>query len=80
MNKQQDSNRRRRLLPMSVNRVSPFLRPGQPLVWLCEKDSESFPRLLPIVVGEFEAAAIQMPLGGDKSLRPISYDLLATMV
>ena len=80
MNKQQDSNRRRRLLPMSVNRVSPFLRPGQPLVWLCEKDSESFPRLLPIAVGEFEAAAIQMPMGEDKSLRPISYDLLAAMV
>ena len=80
MNKQRDSNRKRRLLQMSVTRVAPFLRPEQPLVWLCEKDSEGHPRLLPIAVGEFEAAAIQMPLGEDKSLRPISYDLLASMV
>ncbi len=80
MNKQRDSNRKRRLLQMSVTRVTPFLRPEQPLVWLCEKDSEGHPRLLPIAVGEFEAAAIQMPLGEDKSLRPISYDLLASMV
>ncbi len=80
MNKQQDSNRKKRLLQMSVSKVAPFLRPEQPLVWLCEKDSDSHPRLLPIAVGEFEAAAIQMPLGEDKSLRPISYDLLASMV
>ena len=80
MNKQRDSNRKRRLLQMSVTRVAPFLRPEQPLIWLCEKDCESNPRLLPIAVGEFEAAAIQMPLGQDKSLRPISYDLLASMV
>jgi len=80
MSKQQDSNRRRRLLQMSVNRVAPFMRPEQPLVWLCEKEAEGHPRLLPIAVGEFEAAAIQMPLGEDKSLRPISYDLLASMV
>lgn len=80
MNKQRDSNRKRRLLQMSVTRVAPFLRPEQPLIWLCEKDCVSHPRLLPIAVGEFEAAAIQMPLGQDKSLRPISYDLLASMV
>lgn len=80
MNKQRDSNRKRRLLLMNVTRVAPFLRPEQPLIWLCEKDCESHPRLLPIAVGEFEAAAIQMPLGQDKSLRPISYDLLASMV
>ena len=76
----QDSDRKRRLLQMSVARVSPFLRPEQPLVWLCEKDTEGFPRLLPIAIGEFEAAAIQMPLGEDQSLRPISYDLLTNMV
>jgi bifunctional DNase/RNase len=80
MNKQRDSNRKRRLLEVSVARVAPFLRPEQPLVWLCEKETEGNPRLLPIAVGEFEAAAIQMPLGEDKSLRPISYDLLASMV
>jgi len=80
MNKQRDSNRKRRLLQMNVTRVAPFLRPEQPLIWLCEKDCENNPRLLPIAVGEFEAAAIQMPLGLDKSLRPISYDLLASMV
>ena len=76
----QDSNRKRRLLQMSVARVAPFLRPERPLVWLCEKDTEGYPRLLPISIGEFEAAAIQMPLGEDQSLRPISYDLLAAMV
>ena len=80
MNKQRDSNRKRRLLQMSVTKVAPFLRAEQPLVWLCEKESDGHPRLLPIAVGEFEAAAIQMPLGEDKSLRPISYDLLASMV
>ena len=75
-----NSNRKGRLLQVSVARVAPFLRPEQPLVWLCEKDTAEYPRLLPIAVGEFEAAAIQMPLGKDQSLRPISYDLLANMV
>ena len=60
-------------------RVSPFLREDRPLLWLEEKDAED-PLLLPIAIGEFEAAAIQMPLEGELPLRPISYDLLRTML
>ncbi len=64
---------------MAVVKVSPYMRAEKPLMWLCEKDS-SAPRLLPVAVGEFEAAAIQMQLGGEKPLRPISYDLFATLM
>jgi bifunctional DNase/RNase len=64
---------------MAVVKVSPYMRAEKPLMWLCEKDS-SAPRLLPVAVGEFEAAAIQMHLGGEKPLRPISYDLFATLM
>jgi hypothetical protein len=36
--------------------------------------------LLPIAIGQFEAAAIQMQLDQDEPLRPISYDLLASIL
>jgi uncharacterized protein len=65
------------LVEMVVVRVSPYLREDRPLLWLGEKEAES-PRLLPIAIGEFEAAAIQMPLEGEDPIRPISYDLLST--
>jgi len=64
---------------MTVLKVSPYLRAEKPLMWLCEKESPE-PRLLPIAVGEFEAAAIQMQLGGERPLRPISHDLLASLL
>ena len=64
---------------MSVVQVSPYLRAEKPLLWLCQKDVTA-PTLLPIAVGEFEAAALQMGLGHEEPLRPISYDLLATML
>jgi uncharacterized protein len=67
------------LVEMVVVRVSPYLREDRPLLWLGEKDAE-VPRLLPIAIGGFEAAAIQMPLEGEEPVRPISYDLLASMV
>ncbi len=67
------------LVEMVVVRVSPYLRENRPLLWLGEKHAE-VPRLLAIAIGEFEAAAIQMPLEGEKPGRPISYDLLAAMV
>jgi uncharacterized protein len=67
------------LVEMVVVRVSPYLRDDRPLLWLGEKDAE-VPRLLPIAIGEFEAAAIRMPLDGEEPVRPISYDLLASMV
>ena len=64
---------------MTVVKVSPYLREDRPLVWLGEKDGE-LPRLLPIPIGEFEAAAIRMRLENDGPIRPISYDLLSSMV
>ena len=70
---------RRALVEMTVLKVSPYLRAEQPLMWLCEKDSPQ-PRLLPIAVGEFEAAAIQMQLSGDRPQRPIPHDLLASLL
>lgn len=73
------SRKRRALVEMTVVRVSPYLRAEKPLMWLCEKEAR-VPRLLPIAVGEFEAAAIQMRLGGERPLRPISYDLFASLL
>ena len=67
------------LVEMTVVKVSPYLREDRPLVWLSEKDGE-LPRLLPIPIGEFEAAAIRMRLENDGPIRPISYDLLSSMV
>lgn len=71
--------KRRALVEVTVVKVSPYLRAEKPLMWLCEKDA-SQPRLLPIAVGEFEAAAIQMQLSGERPLRPISYDLFASLL
>ncbi len=73
------SRPRRALVEMTVMKVSPYLRAEKPLMWLCEKESPE-PRLLPIAVGEFEAASIQMQLGGERPLRPISHDLLASLL
>ena len=67
------------LVEMTVVKVSPYVREDRPLVWLSEKEAEQ-PRLLPIAIGEFEAAAIQMQLGNDEPIRPISYDLLSSML
>ena len=67
------------LVEMTVVKVSPYLREDRPLVWLSEKNG-NLPRLLPIPIGEFEAAAIRMRLENDGPTRPISYDLLASMV
>ena len=67
------------LVEMTVVKVSPYLREDRPLVWLGEKEGE-LPRLLPIPIGEFEAAAIRMRLENDGPTRPISYDLLSSMV
>ena len=75
-----NSGRTGALVEMSVIRVSPFPRVEKPLLWLCEKNAD-MPRLLPIAIGEFEAAAIQMKLRQDQPpLRPISHDLLTTML
>ena len=67
------------LVEMTVVKVSPYLREDRPLVWLSEKKGE-LPRLLPIPIGEFEAAAIRMRLENNGPIRPISYDLLSSMI
>ena len=69
----------RSLVEMSVVKVSPYLKVERPLLWLCER-KVSRPRLLPIAIGQFEAAAIQMQLDQDEPLRPISYDLLTAIL
>ena len=66
-------------IEMVVVKVSPYMREDRPLVWLGEKSADQ-PRLLPIAIGEFEAAAIQMQLEEDEPIRPISYDLLSSML
>ena len=71
--------RRSALIEVKVVKVAPYLRPEKPILWLCEK-KPALPRLLPIAIGEFEAAAIQMQLGRDEPLRPISYDLFTSML
>ena len=67
------------VVEMVVVKVSPYLSANRPLLWLCEKEADS-PRLLPIAIGQFEAAAIQMQIDREDPPRPISYDLLATML
>ncbi len=67
------------LVEMTVVKVSPYLREDRPLVWLGEKTG-TLPRLLPIPIGEFEAAAIRMRMENDGPVRPISYDLLSCMI
>jgi len=67
------------IVEMLVVTVSPYLREDRPLVWLKEKTGKS-PMLLPIAIGEFEAASIQMCLEDDKPQRPICYDLLSSML
>jgi bifunctional DNase/RNase len=71
--------RRPALVEVKVVKVAPCLRSENPILWLCEK-KPAMPRLLPIAIGEFEAAAIQMQLGRDEPLRPISYDLFTSML
>ncbi len=67
------------LVEMLVVTVRPYLREDQPLLWLKEK-TEQNSRLLPIAIGEFEAASIQMCLHGDDPIRPIAYDLLVSIL
>ena len=64
---------------MVVVKVSPYLSANRPLLWLCEKDVDC-PRLLPIAIGQFEAAAIQMQLDKEDPPRPISYDLFVSIL
>ena len=50
-----------------------------PLVWLKEKKRSS-PTYLPIAIGSFEASAIHMGLTKSRPPRPITYDLLRSIL
>ena len=67
------------IVEMLVVTVRPYLSENRPLVWLKEK-THTTPRLLPIAIGEFEAASIQMCLQEDEPIRPIPYDLLVSIL
>ena len=67
------------VIEMTAVKVYPYRQAHRPLLWLGEKDAEH-PRLLPIAIGEFEAAAIHMHLTGETPRRPISYDLFTSIL
>ena len=50
---------------------------NRPLVWLKDKDQRAF---LPIAIGNFEATAIYMALYNEPPPRPITYDLLQSIL
>ena len=50
---------------------------NRPLVWLKDKDQRVF---LPIAIGNFEATAIYMALYNEPPPRPITYDLLQSIL
>ena len=66
-------------IEMTAVKVYPYRQAHRPLLWLGEKNAEN-PRLLPIAIGEFEAAAIHMHLSSETPPRPISYDLFASIL
>jgi bifunctional DNase/RNase len=51
---------------------------GTPLVLLREHDAPH--RVIPIMIGNNEAAAIALGLGGDPPPRPLTHDLMAALV
>lgn len=64
---------------MEVVGVTPEQQTNRPLVWL--KDKEQPPRIfLPIAIGPFEANAICMELYNEPPPRPITYDLLKSIL
>jgi bifunctional DNase/RNase len=64
---------------MEVVGVTPEQQSNRPLVWL--KDKEQPPRIfLPIAIGLFEANAICMELYNEPPPRPITYDLLKSIL
>jgi bifunctional DNase/RNase len=65
------------VLEMEIHGVSLDVMSSQPVVVLKEKDSS---RYLPIWIGQFEATAIMMQLQGIEPSRPLTHDLLRSMV
>lgn len=67
------------MVEMEVVGVTPEQQTNRPLVWL--KDKEQPPRVfLPIAIGPFEANAICMELYNEPPPRPITYDLLKSIL
>lgn len=67
------------MVEMEVVGVTPEQQTNRPLVWL--KDKEQPPRIfLPIAIGPFEANAICMELYNEPPPRPITYDLLKSIL
>ena len=65
------------MIEMEVVAVQPEPNSNHPLVWLKDKDQRFF---LPIAIGNFEATAIFMQLYNEPPPRPITYDLLRTIL
>ena len=67
------------MVEMQVVAVTPEPQTNRPLVWL--KDKEEPSRVfLPIAIGGFEATAIQIELFNETPQRPITYDLLKSIL
>lgn len=65
------------LVDVVLEAVRMHAETGQHVLMLRERDGE---RVLPIWVGPFEANAAAMRLNGMQASRPLTYDLLATML
>ena len=65
---------------VKVNFLSIDRGTGAPIVVLKEKEEDDSNRILLIWIGESEAAAIQMHLEKIKLPRPMTHDLLKTMI
>ncbi len=65
------------LLQVKVHRLVIDPSTGQPVVFLIDPREE---RVLPIWIGPFEANAINAVLEGSKSPRPLTHDLLETVI
>ncbi len=64
-------------IEMEVVGVAPEPNSNRPLVWLRDKDQRVF---LPIAIGNFEATAIYMELYKEPPPRPITYDLMRSVL
>ena len=65
------------MIEMEVFAVQTEPSSNHPLVWLKDKDQRFF---LPIAIGNFEAIAIFMELYNEPPPRPITYDLLRSII
>jgi bifunctional DNase/RNase len=65
------------LLPMEVHGVNLDVMTNQPVVILREVGSKRF---LPIWIGQFEATAILMEIQGVAPSRPLTHDLMKTLM